>query len=535
MTRWNLGRLAWLATLGVHVEACSNEASAAAMLGASIHYPLRGAVTWKSIVGTNVAADALSNLASPGVVGGAVVGGVVVAPHASELIHSIAVAVSQRVTVEDFSHSFTVYPSMSGSIAEAARRLHGVHAEVAADDVVIVPPVRAMHADVPRAGQEVLAPRHQRAALAAAVDAGRLRENAAREVRPPKPRAAVHEPWTFLEPAEVAAVTGCPEIPDPERTIYTVAIYTGLRLGELWGLRWEDVRLDGDRPEVTVRRSHAGATKSGKVRRVPLLPQARAALDALAGRRDGWVFPGEHGQRRRDDDARWSPGWRFVDRASGARERVAVNGYRLRAGITRRVRFHDLRHTCASHLLMGTWGVRLPIEEVSAWLGHSSTAVTQRYAHLAPDHLSARVAEAFRAPVPPLSSPAEGSSGGTAATRSLPRKPLENQRRAMQESNLRPSASETDGCHTNPAGTQAFPAPSVPPQSHAAAVLVLAARGETLPAGLLTGLARAAIVAGVRGDLALALLDGAGDHAARLAVDLAAALLEVPAVARATG
>jgi len=63
----------FLAELGVHVEACSNEASAAAMLGASIHYPLRGAVTWKSIVGTNVAADALSNLASPGVTGGALV------------------------------------------------------------------------------------------------------------------------------------------------------------------------------------------------------------------------------------------------------------------------------------------------------------------------------------------------------------------------------------------------------------------------------------------------------------------------------
>ena len=59
--------------LGVHVEACSNEASAAAMLGASIHYPLRGAVTWKSIVGTNVAADALSNLASPGVRGGVLI------------------------------------------------------------------------------------------------------------------------------------------------------------------------------------------------------------------------------------------------------------------------------------------------------------------------------------------------------------------------------------------------------------------------------------------------------------------------------
>src|SRR5437899_10158645 len=62
-----------LADLGVHVETCANEAAAAAMLGASINYPLRGAVTWKSIVGTNVAADALSNLASPGVLGGAMI------------------------------------------------------------------------------------------------------------------------------------------------------------------------------------------------------------------------------------------------------------------------------------------------------------------------------------------------------------------------------------------------------------------------------------------------------------------------------
>src|SRR5512140_3905827 len=62
-----------LGELGVHVEACANEASAAAMLGASIHYPLRGAVTWKSIVGTNVASDALSNLSSPGVRGGALI------------------------------------------------------------------------------------------------------------------------------------------------------------------------------------------------------------------------------------------------------------------------------------------------------------------------------------------------------------------------------------------------------------------------------------------------------------------------------
>jgi indolepyruvate ferredoxin oxidoreductase alpha subunit len=62
-----------LSELGVHLETCTNEAAAAAMLGASINYPLRGAVTWKSIVGTNVAADALSNLASAGVIGGALI------------------------------------------------------------------------------------------------------------------------------------------------------------------------------------------------------------------------------------------------------------------------------------------------------------------------------------------------------------------------------------------------------------------------------------------------------------------------------
>jgi len=59
--------------LGVHLETCANEAGAAAMLGASINYPLRGAVTWKSTVGTNVASDALSNLSSAGVKGGTLI------------------------------------------------------------------------------------------------------------------------------------------------------------------------------------------------------------------------------------------------------------------------------------------------------------------------------------------------------------------------------------------------------------------------------------------------------------------------------
>src|SRR5579871_6518252 len=59
--------------LGVYFENSASEATAAAMLAASVHYPLRGAVTFKSPVGTNVASDALANLASGGVTGGALV------------------------------------------------------------------------------------------------------------------------------------------------------------------------------------------------------------------------------------------------------------------------------------------------------------------------------------------------------------------------------------------------------------------------------------------------------------------------------
>lgn len=59
------------------------------------------------------------------VTGRTVTGGVVCSPHASELIHPIALAVAARLTVDDLATTFTVYPSLSGSIAEAARRLRG--------------------------------------------------------------------------------------------------------------------------------------------------------------------------------------------------------------------------------------------------------------------------------------------------------------------------------------------------------------------------------------------------------------------------
>jgi len=55
---------------------------------------------------------------------GTVIGGVVVGPNASELIFPISVAVTQKLHVDDVASAFTVYPSLTGSISEAARRLH---------------------------------------------------------------------------------------------------------------------------------------------------------------------------------------------------------------------------------------------------------------------------------------------------------------------------------------------------------------------------------------------------------------------------
>jgi dihydrolipoamide dehydrogenase len=60
-------------------------------------------------------------LSSPG--SGRVLGGVVVAPRASELILAVSVAIEQRLTVEQLAHTFAVYPSLSGSLTEAAREL----------------------------------------------------------------------------------------------------------------------------------------------------------------------------------------------------------------------------------------------------------------------------------------------------------------------------------------------------------------------------------------------------------------------------
>ena len=218
-------------------------------------------------------------------------------------------------------------------------------------------------------------------ALAEAAIEGWCASNAAADVRPVHGQAAARE-RRHLNPAQIAGLLEQPDevIPWEVRQLYAVAIYSGLRPGELWALRWQDVHLD-ERPRLRVRAAvkktgEEGAPKSGKARTVPLLGPALAALRALRSAQGpaALVFPSALGrQRRTGDDAGWA------DRSRGSKG--ITEGYRRKAGLPDDLDFYAMRHTCATALLHGWWGRRWSIAEVRAWLGHSSVVVTQRYLH----------------------------------------------------------------------------------------------------------------------------------------------------------
>ncbi|TMK98217.1 MAG: site-specific integrase [Actinobacteria bacterium] len=143
-----------------------------------------------------------------------------------------------------------------------------------------------------------------------------------------------------------------------------VAAYTGLRQGELRALRWRDVGTD----VLTVSRAlSAGVesgTKGGRVRHVPLVPQASAALERLHARgdfaaREELVFCNWRG-RALDPSA-------LVARFKRARDAAGL----------RALRFHDLRHTYGS--LLAAAGV--PVTDIQSAMGHADLQTTARYLH----------------------------------------------------------------------------------------------------------------------------------------------------------
>ena len=147
-----------------------------------------------------------------------------------------------------------------------------------------------------------------------------------------------------------------------------LAVYTGLRKGELLGLRWQD--LDFDTQRLTVARSYKGSPKSGKTRHLRLpavcLPVLRSWQLACPRTPEGTVFP--------------------VQRGDGPSHKATLGLPRLLTAAGCRVLphpWHALRHTFASHYIM-SGGNLLALQKI---LGHSDVKMTMIYAHLAPDFL----------------------------------------------------------------------------------------------------------------------------------------------------
>lgn len=148
-------------------------------------------------------------------------------------------------------------------------------------------------------------------------------------------------------------------------------VYLGLRAGEVVNVRWDHVDLAGR--TLLVANTDAFTTKGGRERTLPL---CRPVVDVLAGleRRGDWVFPAASGAQ--------------ADRRYLSR---AFKRYARAAGLPEWAHFHTTRHTCASWLAERG----APVEAIRAYLGHSSVAVTERYMHLSPASLAARVSAAF--------------------------------------------------------------------------------------------------------------------------------------------
>ena len=192
---------------------------------------------------------------------------------------------------------------------------------------------------------------------------GWLEDNPLRKVcKPQQPRGRVR----FLDDDERARLLeACKTSTNPYIYIAVVlGLAIGMRQGEMMNLRWADV--DFKKEKITLHE-----TKNGEIRVVPLTGHAHAILKELMSKRSSesdLVFPSNNPKKPIDLRHPW--------------EQVLIKSKIVN------FRFHDLRHCCASYLLMN--GVALPV--IAEILGHKSYQMVKRYAHLSEEHKKQEIA-----------------------------------------------------------------------------------------------------------------------------------------------
>jgi integrase len=236
--------------------------------------------------------------------------------------------------------------------------------------------------DHPRNGQrlDIETVRRVRAGLSviceAAVGEGLMDVNPVAGIRLRDRRGKTEDPWTYLDPDEQTALLRKTSVPD--RLIIEIAMYTGIRPSSLARVRLEDVSVAGSDPRIVVRFGpKGGPTKNGRPYTVHLIPRAAKSVQAwlkllpkyAPKNKAKLLLPTRDGSRRPTDHNR-----PFLD---------TWPDHLRAAGITRHVRWYDLRHTCASSLVSGWWTTeRWTLDMMKVYLGHMSRLSTERYAHL---------------------------------------------------------------------------------------------------------------------------------------------------------
>lgn len=205
------------------------------------------------------------------------------------------------------------------------------------------------------------------------LERGLVNHDPTRILRLPRSRSAS---WTYLSREEVLTLLRGNQ-GESCYPLLLVAIYTGLRIGELCALDRTDIDLVRNTIHVCRHmEDHTGRILQGtkgsrpqqgliKERTLAIPDAVRPVCVQLVQRQELHCFDNALGRRLRQDTTR-----RYL--------RAALQ----RAGV-RAIRFHDLRHTFASHFMMSGGD----LYELQQWLGHESITMTERYTHLSPEHL----------------------------------------------------------------------------------------------------------------------------------------------------